>query len=981
MAARQEVLNVHLASLLSKLGYPTQAERRRKYAPDIIISHHFLGILLGEAEIAEVWDERTAREKLRKRIGERFTQPQFSYIDFLALIVYPKKLLQKIETKTENKVEEELAKAKIGFGLAYRRYPTKAKFVVRWFHAPINVTQLPSVLEEMTKDVVGLTSEEITEDLIGIIEEAGRMLPSIKAMRRAFLEKALDLDIEPEIFESKNDCANLTVKTVFTLGGVALLIYELARVRNPLELHDLSPLNVNKLIQGLKRVRQINYVEIIDSAVKAWSDLPSDPQLNQLLNSMYEQIKKGIDIVRRGGWDVLAFIYQRLLSETYRKTYATFYTKLPAAYLLANLAVETEKDKIIDPACGTGSLLVSGFFVKKRDALRPAKIGDLLVKKLTAPILDYVNKNLLRDIYGLDALETAVSLSSGALTLASLAVPRDRLRLFDAPIGPENSGSLDLLRTSIIKSNHHGITLKTKTRRQYEKVENHFDAVIMNPPFTRSDRIPTLIGDRARKDLTKQNLKFAGTKTTNLFAAGLAKPFLVLADRLCKNKGRLAMVLPNSILGRDSWADIRKGIVNSYAIEYVVISFAPGVPNFSSDTQFREILLVLRKRQRAKSEAKTKILNLFTPIDELKLHEIDALTYGVKAGRRTIVLAGKSPRIVATTREFDWELIKSLEDNWYRLVAFKNLDLTEHHLNVIENHCVPLSTYFTPGSVVDHTSGLDILNYAPKSEHFDAVWGSGEKSGILTLRGAPHHFLVITNRNEIRCRLWGNKYASNMMILRRGQLDTQYTLMFQLDKKAVSNVWWPLHPVKHPKSEYTTALLAFMNSTLGIIHMLGERLETRGLWIEFKKGQLANLPIPDFEKVGSRKLRRIFPEKDVSFITTARLPRIRDYIHTMSKLEARLGDHSAVIREASENPLIKSRVLLDKSAMELLDSLGYESVPKNMYRLLDDEIEVLGRIMESRRGRSSIKDKGAKAIKKVAEKSQKKILEWSKSSS
>lgn len=977
MTARQEVLNVHLASLLSKLGFPTQAERRRKYAPDIIISHHYLGILLGEAEIGSAWDDKTARGKLKKRTNERFSQPQFAYVDFLALMVYPRGLIQRIEAKTENKVEEELAKAKIGFGLAYRRYPTKEKFILRWFHTPMNVTQLPSVLEEMTKDVVGLTSQEITEDLIETIEEAGRMLPSIKEMRRAFLEKSLDLDIEPEIFENKLDCANLTVKTVFTLGGVALLIYELARVRHPLELHDLSPLNVTTLLQGLKRVREVNYVEIIDSAIKAWSDLPSHPHLDQLLNSMYEQIKKGIDIIRRGGWDVLAFIYQRLLSETYRKAYATFYTKLPAAYLLANLAVESEEDKIIDPACGTGSLLVSAFFVKKREALRPARIEDLLAKKLKEPILDYVNKNLLHDIYGLDALETAVSLSSGALTLASLAVPRDRLKLFDAPVGPEKSGSLDLLRMSVIKSNHHGITLKTKTKRQYEKAENRFNLVIMNPPFTRSDRIPTLIGDRAREDLTNRNLTFAETKTTSLFVAGLAKPFLVLADRLCKNKGRLAMVLPNSILSRDAWADIRKGIVNSYAIEYVVISFAPGVPNFSSDTQFREILLVLRKRRKERGKAKTKIVNLFIPTDELKLHEVDALTYGIKAGRRTIVLAGKRPTIVATTREFKWKLVRSLEDDWYRLVAFKNLDLTEHHLNVIENYCVPLSTYFTPGSVVDHTSGLEVLDYAPESEYYDAVWGSGGKSGIRTLKGAPHHFVVITNKSKIKCKLWGDDYASNLMILRRGQLDTQYTLMHQLDRSAVSNVWWPLHPAKHLKEEYTTAILAFMNSTLGIIHMLGERLETRGLWMEFKKGQLMKLPIPAFEKLGSRKLKRIFPENNVSYITTARLPKIRDYIRTMGNLEARLGNYRAAIREASKNPLIKPRLMLDKFAIELLDSLGCKSIPKNMYQLVFDEIEVLRRIMESRRGKKGIRDKGAEAIKRVADKSQKKLVEWS----
>jgi len=510
-------------------------------------------------------------------------------------MIYPKKLVKKMETKTENRIEEELAKADVGFGLAYRQYPNEATFIARWYHTQVSVTQLPSLLEEISKDIVGLTPEDITEGLIEIIEEAGRILPYTKGIRNAFLKKSLDLEIEPEIFETEDDCLTLTVKTIFTLGGVALLIYELARVRRPLQLHDLSQLNVNQLLDGLKRLRKINYVEIIDSAITAWSDLPSHPQLDQLLRALYTQVKNGISIIRRGGWDVLAFIYQRLLSETYRKAYATFYTKLPAAYLLANLAIGSEKDKVIDPACGTGSLLVSAFFVKKKAALRPGRVRDLFTKKNKEPVLDHVNKSLLGDIYGLDALETAVSLSSGALTLASLAVPRSPLKLLNAPVGPQRSGSLDLLRMATIKSPHYGMTLKTKADKQHEKVGNLLDVVVMNPPFTRSDRIPTLIGDRARQDLNRLNLTFGKTKTTNLFVAGLAKPFLILADRLCKNKGSIAAVLPNSVLSRKSWMDIRKGIVDSYNIEHVVISYAPGTPNFSSDTQFREILLVLRK--------------------------------------------------------------------------------------------------------------------------------------------------------------------------------------------------------------------------------------------------------------------------------------------------------------------------------------------------------------------------------------------------
>jgi hypothetical protein len=978
MAARQEVLNVHLASILSKLGLPSQAERRRKYIPDLIISHHYLGTILGEAEIGDTWDDKTARGKLNKRTDERFYQPHFAHIDFIMLIVYPKKLVRRVEIETEDKIEEELAKAELGFGIAYRQYPTEVTFNARWYHTKVSVTQIPSVLEEIAKDIVGLTPEEVTKGLIEAIDEAGRILPYTKELREAFLEKSLDLDIEPEIFETEDDCLNLIVKTMFTLGGVALLIYELARVRHPLELHDLSQLNSNKLLEGLKSLREINYVEIIDSAITAWSGLPSHPQLDQFLKAMYAQIKKGLSIIRRGGWDVLAFIYQRLLSETYRKAYATYYTKLPAAYLLANLAIESEKDKVIDPACGTGSLLVSAFFVRKRAALRPGRISDLLFERIKEPILDHVNKNLLHDIYGLDALETAVSLSSGSLTLASLAIPRSRLKLLSAPVGPEKSGSLDLLRMSTIKSNHYGITLKTRANERYEKVENSFDAVIMNPPFTRSDRIPTLIGDRARQDLNSLSLMFGRTRIANLFVAGLAKPFLILAHRLCKNKGRIAAVLPNSILSRDAWSDIRKGITGSYIIEYVVISYATGTPNFSSDTQFREILLVLRKGTKERSKAKTRIVNLFTQIDEMKLHEIDALAFGVKTGTKAVILPRGNLKLAATTRDFDWDIVKSLSDNWYRLVAFKNLDLTEHHLNVIKSYCVPLGSYFIPGSVVDHAGGFVVSDKA-QGEWYNAVWGSGEKAGIRMLQDSPRHFVLVMNRNEVRCKLWTKGYASNLMILRRGQLDTQHILMFKLDKSAVSNVWWPLHPTtKRLKEAHITAELVFMNSILGIVHILGERLETRGLWMELKKGQLTELPIPAFDKLSVRKLKRIFEENDLSVANLASLPRIKDYVHKMADLESNVGNYHYAIKEALKDPLLKPRAIIDQISVELLKSLGCESIPDKMYQLVSDEIDTLRKIMESRNTKADIvKDKGREAIRKVADKLQKKLDKWS----
>ena len=975
MAARQEVFNAHLSSLLSRLGFPSRAEIKQTYAPDLIIAHPYMGALLGEAEIGQSWNDKAAQDKLDTRSSERFEQPQFAYIDFVVLIVYPKELIQQASTKSGDAIENALASGKVGFGLAFRKNPVEKDYILRWYQQPIPVTQIPSTLEEMAKDVVGLTSEQVTRDLMETIEEAGRMLPHVSEMKKTLLEKARQLDIDPEFFSKEEDCANLTVKTMFTLGGVALLIYELARVRNPMKLEDLSPLNVSKFLTGLKRLRHINYEEVIEATINAWSDISSHPQLDQLLRTLYVQIKNGTEIIRRGGWDVLAFMYQRLLSETYRKAYATFYTQLSSAYLLANLAIESENDKVIDPACGTGSLLVSTFFIKKRYALTSTTVSNLLDQKLSEPLLDHVNKVLLADMYGIDALKTAVALSSSSLTLASLAIPRSRLEILHAPVGTDKAGSLDLLRMAVIKSDHGGITLSTKSEERYEKVSGSFDVVIMNPPFTRSDRVPNLIGDHARGDLARQRLRFGKNKITNLFVAGLAKPFLVLADKLCKHDGRIALVLPNSVLSRDGWADVRNGIADTYFIEYIVISYAEGAPNFSSDTQFREILLVLKKR-RGKKENETCIVNLFLPIEGLKLHEIDALAHGIRTRSNAVVLPRENLSVAANTRWFSWERVKSSVDNWYRLVAFKNLELTEHHLNVM-TYCVPLNTYFKIGSEVDHSGGFEVLANVPAGVYYYAVWGSGKKIGFKSIRGTPHSFLVVTNKREVQCKFWQEGYASKLMLLRRGQLDTQYPLMFKLDKETVSNVWWPLYPTRQIKKEHVTAIIVFLNSIFGLIHLLGERLETRGLWMEFKKGQLTNLQLPAVESLSLAQLRKIFRENELRKVEEAPLTQIREYITQMCELETRTSSFEAAIEEGLKDPATRPRAALDKMALEILALLGCKSFPQKMYQLVFDEIETLRKIMErSADNAGTYADRGSTVLRRIADKSQRNLDKW-----
>lgn len=57
------------------------------------------------------------------------------------------------------------------------------------------------------------------------------------------------------------------------------------------------------------------------------------------------------------------------------------------------------------------------------------------------------------------------------------------------------------------------------------------------------------------------------------------------------------------------------------------------------------------------------------------------------------------------------------------------------------------------------------------------------------------------------------------------------------------------------------------------------------MWIEFKKGHLTKLPIPDFQKIETSKLNQIFTENRLDDVFSASLPSVRDYITAMAELE------------------------------------------------------------------------------------------------
>ena len=184
------------------------------------------------------------------------------------------------------------------------------------------------------------------------------------------------------------------------------------------------------------------------------------------------------------------------------------------------------------------------------------------------------------------------------------------------------------------------------------------DLVISNPPFTRRG------SDGGREDALarvfslpvddSEALKAIARRTSALLKgtpanqiAGHASSFTVLADRLVKPGGRIALVLPVTALFGESWRAIRNMLSCRYEVEFVVSSHDPGLRSMSYDTGIAEALLVARRLPEGEAPRKRGV---FVNLWRAAVRDTDALALAraIDVTASTPVLRSDGPPVGGT---------------------------------------------------------------------------------------------------------------------------------------------------------------------------------------------------------------------------------------------------------------------------------------------------------------------------------------------
>ena len=317
-----------------------------------------------------------------------------------------------------------------------------------------------------------------------------------------------------------------------------------------------------------------------------------------------------------------------------RKEAAAFYTRPEAAELLACLALpysaKTKEEwqdqeqllamRILDPACGTGTLLRAAY--RRIRALHERAGGDTSERSLHAGFMANV-------LAGIDISPIAAHLTAASLSGIQTLYPYKRTNITMAQVSGGKTGSLELLEKDeladlfgeIVSASHGEASTKDVGDRSIVLAGSQ-DLVIMNPPYSRTRGGQGLfdlaeLSEEEQKDSQKRlESLLRGTPANK--KAGLATAFILLAHRKLKKGGVLASVLPISAASQKSWQSIRKMLEENYK-EIVVITMV-GQDSFSADTGMGEMLLLARK----KTEREQQSSRLMVSLENFPIHLADA---------------------------------------------------------------------------------------------------------------------------------------------------------------------------------------------------------------------------------------------------------------------------------------------------------------------------------------------------------------------
>ena len=613
---------------------------------------------------------------------------------------------------------------------------------------------------------------------------------------------------------------------------------------------------INAFREAWRGILAVDYRPVFETGRVALGALAANPDNGQAVRSLGEMVARVSERVTGLRHDLLGRIFHRVL-DTARYD-GSFYTSTAAAVLLASLAIQKQDAdwpdpdsvaalRICDPACGTGTLLMATA-ERIRDLRNAAGRSDADAEEALGLIL-------VEDVlWGYDVNLTATHMAASTLGMLSPTTRFSRMNIHRTLLGVFGDspylGSLDFLSGEARLAAWPSGTQQVEREREIAEPPPPMDLVIMNPPFTRDslrhDQF-TPTDEKAIKHREKQVLKGQPYREAARLS-GSANAFLVLADKMVReNNGTLAVVLPTVMATNPAASHTRTYLAKRFHIDTIVSSHDPQRIFFSESTSIGEILLICR-RWRNGPKPSTRVVN----VARNAATPVNAVDIATRIDRTSEAGAAES-------RDFTLQYVDSdrIERGDWFAVNFLSPFLVNSYRRLTESDFSTVSTVSMDELAEVGPEGRRIRDSytrsaMPTPSARRALWYHKSDVTISMQAETDTYIEPKKSKRDLADRYW--KQRSDLLLPHRLWLPLARVAAVKLPERAVGSIWTPCRP--HNPS-IAKAICLYLNSTLGLLALLGGRDNRKPSYPSFSLDTLRSLKVPDFTALGDAELQSL----------------------------------------------------------------------------------------------------------------------------